>query len=714
MKQAIVKKGRVFADEVPAPVVERERVLIKVVNSCISAGTEISGVSSSGRSLIRKALDQPEKVKKVIEIVKTEGILSAYNKIKNKLDSGNPIGYSVSGVVVGVGEGVTRFRVGDRVAAGGAGLANHAEYVSAPENLVVKIPDGLPFEEASTVTLGAIALQGVRRIDLKLGEFCAVIGIGILGLLSVQILKSSGVRVIAIDLDNRRLEVAKELGAELVINSAEEDPVEKVINYTGGCGVDGVLFTAATSSSEPLSKAFKMARKKGKVVLVGVAGNPMSINRDDMYSKELDFLLSTSYGPGRYDKSYEEKGYDYPYAYVRWTENRNMQEYMRLVATGGVDVKKLIDKVYSIEEVGEAFNDLMSSSHRPLMVILSYGEFDEGRVRDYLVHDRRIYVSRRPIKGDRVNVALIGAGGFAKGMHLPNMARLKDKYNLYAVVNRTGHKAKAVAQQYGATYATTNYKDVLEDENVDLVLICTRHDSHAFLTLEALKAGKNVFVEKPLAVNQEELNEIKEFFNCNQNPPVLFVGFNRRFSKYAQEIKKHILKRINPLFIRYGMNAGFFPSDHWVHEDGGRIIGEACHIMDLMTFFTETEVEYIHVESLTPATEKYSPNDNKSIILKYKDGSVVHIDYFAVGSKEYPKEHMEIHFDGKTIVLNDYKSLKGYGLRVKEISTSKREKGHLEELERLHKTLIGETDKWPIEFWDLIQTTEVSFLINKE
>ncbi len=709
MKQALIKKGQVYAEEVPAPEVEEGYVLIKVVNSCVSVGTELSGVTSSGESLIKKALKHPEKVKKVIEIAKTEGILSAYQKIRGKLESGSPTGYSVSGVVIGVGKGIKKFKVGDKVTAAGAQCAHHAEYVSVPENLVVKIPEGLSFEEASTVTLGAIALQGVRRIDLRLGEFCVVMGTGLLGLLALQMLKASGIRVIAVDIDERRLAIAKKFGAELIINSSKEDPVKVVINYTGGYGADGVLFTAATPSSEPLSQAFNMTRKKGKVVLVGVAGNPMSIKREDMYSKELDFLISTSYGPGRYDKYYEEKGCDYPYAYVRWTENRNMQEYLRLLSIGAMDVKSLIEKVYPIEKVTEAFEALMVSSPKPLMVILSYGELDENKLREYLSHERRIYISKKFIKKDRINIALIGAGGFATGMHLPILSKLKDKYNLYAVVNRTGHKAKAIAQQFEVVYATTNYKEILEDENVDLVLICTRHDSHAFLTLEALKAGKHVFVEKPLATNEEELKAIEEFFQNAQNPPLLFVGFNRRFSKYAQEIKKYTSQRINPLFIRYRMNAGYIPLDHWVHENGGRIVGEACHIIDLMTFFTEGRIISVCVEELTPKTDYYSSSDNKSIILKYEDGSVAHIDYFAVGSKGYPKEHMEVHFDGKTIVLDDYKSLKGYGVKVKEIKTPKSDKGWLEEWEALYSAL--KDGKWPIEFWDMVQTTRVSFLI---
>lgn len=710
MLQAIVKKGKVLPQNIPAPIVSDGSLLIKVVYSCISAGTEISSVSSSGKSLIKKALEQPENVKKVLNLIKSEGITKAIEKIKGKLDAGNPTGYSISGVVIGVGKGVNGFRVGDMVAAAGAGLANHAEYVDVPVNLVMKLPKGMDFKLASTVTLGGIALQGVRRIDLKLGEFCVVVGAGILGLLSVQMLKLSGVRVAVSDLDERRLQIAKELGAEIILNPAKDNVVELIHNWTNGYGADGVIFTAATSSSEPLSQSFKMTKKKGRVVLVGVVG--MEIKREDMYSKELDFLISTSYGPGRYDKNYEEKGLDYPYAYVRWTENRNMTEYLRLVNEGYIKLDKLIDAVYPIEEVTEAFESLQNPQNKPLMVILDYGNYNEQKLNDYLYHEKKVILNEKKLDKNIINVAIVGVGGFATGMHLPNLSKLKDKYNIYAVMNRTGHKAKAVAQQYGATYATTNFEEILNDKNVDLVLICTRHDSHAELTLKALEAGKHVFVEKPLATNFDDLEKINAFYNSDKpNKPVLFVGFNRRFSKYAQEIKKYTEKRINPLLIRYRMNAGYIPLDHWVHEHGGRIVGEACHIIDLMTFFTSSKIESISVESLTPKTEMYSSSDNKSIILKYSDGSVASIEYFSIGSKELSKEFMEIHFDGKSIIMDDYKSLKGYGIKLNEITTPISEKGQFEELEILYETLKGNKKEWPIAFWDMIQTTEATFVI---
>jgi predicted dehydrogenase/threonine dehydrogenase-like Zn-dependent dehydrogenase len=711
MIQAIIKKGKVLGEEVPAPNVSKGALLIKVVNSCISAGTEMSGVVNSGKPLIKRALEQPAQVAKVFDMAKSVGIAKTIAKVRGVLDGGNPTGYSISGVVIAVGEGVDSYKVGDHVAAAGAGIANHAEYVDVPQNLVMKMPREMSFEDASTVTLGGIAMQGVRRADMRFGEFCVVTGAGILGLLAVQMLRLSGVRVATIDLDESRLEIAKEYGAEIVINPTKEDAVKTIENWTGGYGADCVLFTAATASSEPLSQSFKMCKKKGKVVLVGVVG--MEINRGDIYAKELDFQISTSYGPGRYDTVYEEKGIDYPYAYVRWTENRNMTEYLRLVSTGQISLERMINGVYEIADVTDAFASLQAPT-KPLMVLLDYGKTELDQIDSYLNQDRKVIVNEyKKVERDIVNVALVGAGGFATGMHLPNLEKMSDKYKLYAVMNRTGHKAKAVAKQYGAHYATTNYEDVLSDENVDMVMIATRHDSHASLALQALEAGKHVFVEKPLATNSEELEKIKAFYAEPGEKPVLFTGFNRRFSKYAAEIKTHTQKRVNPLFIQYRMNAGFIPLDHWVHENGGRIVGEGCHIIDLMTFLVGEKVLSISFEKLTPSNNKFSETDNLSLILKYEDGSVANIQYFATGSKELSKEYMEVHFDQKSIVLDDYKTLTGYGMKLNKVSSIRSEKGQFEELITLYETLTGKNDRWPIELWDMIQTTQVPLVLER-
>jgi len=671
----------------------------------------MGGVRSSSEPLIKPALKQPEKIKKVFNMVRDVGIAKAYQTISGKLDSGVPTGYSIAGIVIGVGAGVTDYAIGDHVAAAGAGIANHAEFVDVPVNLVVRIPKSLSFKSASTVTLGAIAMQGVRRAEMKMGEFCVVFGTGILGLLSVQMLRLSGVRVIAVDLDSKRLELAKEYGAELTINASVENAVDRVSQFTGGLGTDSVLFTAATSNSEPLSQSFKMCRKKGRVVLVGVSG--MEIKREDIYVKELDFIISTSYGPGRYDNNYEHKGVDYPYAYVRWTENRNMSEYIRLLDNKGINVERLIDAEFPLEEVSSAFESLKGEGeNRPILVSLDYGIPDEDTLNLLREHNRKVDVNVRPIKGNLVKVGLIGAGGFANAMHLPNMQKMSDKYQLHAVVDIDGHRAKSYASQYDAKYASTNIDDILNDKDIDLLMVCTRHDSHASIVLKGLKAGKSVFVEKPLAVYEEELNQIEQFYKkAGETPPVLMVGFNRRFSKYASEIRKYTDQRINPLIIHYRMNAGYIPLDHWVHENGGRIVGEGCHLIDLMTYFIGCKIVSINFQSLSPSNSNYHQSDNKTISLIYSDGSICTIDYFATGSIDLPKEYMDVHFDGKSIIMDDYKSLTGFGVKIAELRSTESEKGQFEELTTLYNTMTGKDKKWPIELWDMVQTTAATFLI---
>tara|TARA_B110000003_G_scaffold247904_1_gene259248 strand:+ start:2214 stop:4358 length:2145 start_codon:yes stop_codon:yes gene_type:complete len=706
MKQAIIKSGIVNAETVPSPIVGIGEVLIHLEYSCISAGTEMSSVNNSGKSLLRRALDQPENVKKVIDSIKNDGISKALNKVKSKVEGGNATGYSISGKVIGVGSGVEGFKIGQSVAAAGAGFANHAEIVSIPKNLVTHVPKKLDLSEASTVTLGAIALQGVRRIDVKLGEYVVVVGCGILGLIAIQLLIKSGARVIAIDLDDSRLEIAKSFGCEQTINPKIENPVEKVSLLTKGKLSDYVLFAAAASSSEPLSQSFNMCRKKGTVVLLGVVG--MEIKRQDIYVKEIDFKISTSYGPGRYDDSYEIEGNDYPYGYVRWTENRNMSEYLRLLANKSVNITKLIDNIYDIEQVEDAYNSLKSVESKPLIVLLKYDKKKDVKSETKVILNS---LSTNKLSKSTINYALIGAGSFALGMHMPNLTKLKGKYHLSAVMSRKGHSAKVVGKQYGADYVTTSYEEILSDDNIDLVIICTRHDSHGDLVLKALNAGKNVFVEKPLAVNQDELNSIKEFYLSERtqlDKPVLMVGFNRRFSKFSNEIKKHTSKRLNPLLIRYRMNAGFISLDSWHHDHGGRIVGEACHIIDFISNLTDSSIESLKVEKLDLYESKFSKEDNMTIVIKYSDGSIGSIDYFAIGNKDLNKEVCEIHFDGKSIVLDDYKTLKGYGLKIKEFNFSSSKKGQYEEMLYLHECITNNPSKFPISLNSLFETTQAT------
>ncbi len=698
MKQVIVKKGKAVIENVPSPSLSDNTVLVQTAYSCISAGTELSDVKSTGGSLIEKALRKPEKVKMVVDMTLSEGIQSTWNKVTNKLETGTPTGYSASGTVIEIGKNIHNLKVGDRVACAGAGIANHAEFIEVPKNLLVKIPDGVDLDVASTITLGAIAMQGVRRAAPQIGEYVVVTGLGILGQITVELLKASGCKVIGIDLDDRRINMALNSGMYYGLNPKTDNVVEKVINLTGGYGADCVIIATATSSRSPLDQAFQMSRKKGRVVLVGTVG--MEFNREDMYKKELDFYISTSYGPGRYDSNYEEYGIDYPHAYVRWTENRNMSSYLELIKDKKIDIKQIIEKVYDIQKADEAFLQF-EQQQKPLIVLLRYPANEQP------IKKINTQISAPNKNNKQINVAIAGAGAFAKEMHLPNLFKLKDNYRIQAIMSRTGYNAKTIATQYKASYATTEYDDLLNDKDVDLIMICSRHEHHADMALKAIKAQKAVFVEKPMALTEDDLKLMVKELESSSSP--FMVGFNRRFSKYAVEAKKHIDKRVSPLFIHYRMNAGYIPEDNWVHKEGGRIIGEACHIIDLMTFFTGSKVVSINVESLTPSNSKYMSSDNKSIILKYEDGSICTIEYFAVGSKLYPKEFCEIHFDEKTIVLDDYKSIQGFGVNVASLSSTKSEKGQYEELVELYNAIISGT-KYPIPLWDLEQTTKISFL----
>ena len=715
MKQVLIKQGRVVVEEVPAPMVSEGGVLIKVVSSCISAGTELSSLQSSGKSLIRRALEQPDQVRKAFSMARSEGISKTLAQVRGASETGSPTGYSLAGVVLAVSKGVRDIQPGDRVAAAGAGVANHAEYVDVPRNLVMLIPDSLDFPQASTVTLGGIAMQGVRRAQVQLGEYVVVLGTGVLGQLALQMLVAAGTRVIAVDLNDKRLELARQMGAELCLNPNQADSIKAVHHHTNGYGADVVLFCAATENSQALSDAFAMTRKKGRLVMVGVWGR--ELKREDIYAKELDFLISTSYGPGRYDPNYEDRGLDYPYAYVRWTENRNMEEYLRLIEAGKMQVEPLIQETYPLEEVEKAFGSLQSPDP-PLMILLDYGDKLPEDLSALVQQSRRVDspLGYRPVTSQRIQVGIIGAGNFATSVHLPNLERLKKHYQIRAICNRTGHKAQAIVTRFGAEYAATDYREIVADPNIDLVMICTRHNLHGPMVLESLEAGKHTFVEKPLCTKQEELNDIKEFYSSRlqsqkQESPLLVVGFNRRFSKYAAEVKKQVADRINPLFLHYRMNAGYLSLDHWVHgeEGGGRIIGEACHIIDLFSFLTESSVRSFSTARLTPRTASVDGSDNMTITLEYMDGSLATLEYFAVGSSQLSKELLEVHFDGKSIIVDDYRSIHGFGIQVDDIKHSSPAKGHLEELELLGDCVLGKKDKWPIPWESIVETTELTF-----
>lgn len=708
MKQLLLTQGKVIVENVPSPLVEAGTILVRVDHSCVSIGTELAGVRSSGEPTWKRAFAHPEEVRQVLKMVKEQGLKRIHRMVKAKLTSGTALGYSAAGTILEVGDGVADLRVGDSVACAGAQCAHHAEIIRIPRNLAVKIPEGVDFAKASTVTLGAIATQGIRRLAPTLGESFVVIGLGILGQLTVQLLKSNGCRVIGMDLDRNRIQLARRLGVDAAFHPDDEEAIEQVMRLTDGFGADGVVVAAASSHSTLMSQAFRMCRKKGRVVLVGDVG--LNLNREDIFKKELDFLISTSYGPGRYDSSYEEGGNDYPLPYVRWTENRNMSEYLRLVAESRIDVMPLISKVVDIDQASDAYAKL-KDGNGDLIVLLHY-PVDEQRD----VQTRKIAnLSAHARQNGALRVALVGAGGFAKGMHLPNIESLSEKFKLHAVMSRTGHNAQATAKQFGAAYATTDLSAITNDRDVDVLLVATRHNLHASVVLKGLRAGKHVIVEKPLALKQSEIDEISDYYQSNPNGPVLLTGFNRRFSPHMKRMHEVVSERSNPMIMNYRMNAGHVPLDNWVHgeEGGGRNLGEACHIYDIFTYLSGARVESISAFAIHPSTGYYGTSDNFVASMRFEDGSVATLTYTALGSKSHSKERMEIYVDGKVLLLDDYKTLEIVGARQRGLKTRVMDKGQKQELmEFADCVLAGEG--WPIPLWQQIQATEIAMRVEEQ
>jgi predicted dehydrogenase len=534
--------------------------------------------------------------------------------------------------------------------------------------------------------------------------------LGILGQLTWQLLKANGCRVIGTDLSPDRIDLGKRLGMDAGVYPDEGASIEQVIRLTDGIGADGVIITAASPSDALVSTAFQMCRKKGRVVLVGDVG--LQLNRADFYQKELDFLISSSYGPGRYDRRYEEEGLDYPVAFVRWTENRNMSEYLRMLNERKVTVSPLIEATYPIDEAPAAYERLKNDSKKPLMVLLTYPHQVKAAAHSRIVTNALAL----PAGSDRIRMAVIGAGGFAKAMHLPNLKALSHLFGVHAIMSRSGHNAVATAKQFGAKYSTTDYEAVLKDPDVQAVLIATRHDLHAGMALQALHAGKHVLLEKPLAMTRGELASIQDFYAKREGMtvPILLTGFNRRFSPAVKRIHELIANRTNPMILNYRMNAGYLTPDHWVHgkEGGGRNIGEACHIYDLFTALTNSQVENVHCETIRPATGHYRRQDNFIATMTFKDGSVATLTYTALGTSDYPKERLEIFVDGKVLSLDDYKRLTIAGATAKGIESAMADKGQKQELESFGRS-IREGGEWPIPLWQQIQATEIALRLEE-
>jgi predicted dehydrogenase/threonine dehydrogenase-like Zn-dependent dehydrogenase len=695
VKQVLIRGGGVVVADVPAPTAGPGSVLVRVAWSCVSAGTEGASVAMSGLPLYRRALKQPEHARRVLEIARNEGFARTYKRVRGLLSAGLPTGYSAAGIVVAVGPEVEGFAVGDRVACAGGGLANHAELIDVPVNLAVRVPDGVELDDAATVTLGSIALQGVRRAAPTLGEAVGVIGLGILGQLTVQLLRANGCRALVTDLDPARVAQAVAHGGE----DASGDFAERVRALTDGFGADAVIVTAATSSSEPMHDAAQACRKRGRVVIVGDVG--LELRRSDLYEKELDVVMSTSYGPGRYDDVYELEGRDYPVGYVRWTENRNMAEYLRLLGAGAIRLDGLERRTYVVDEAQRAYDE------KPLLALLEYPDRADAA-------QRTVRLRTLPAREGVVQVALVGAGSFAQGTHLPNLLKLRDRFQVRAVVSRTGASAKGIADRAEAAYATTDLDEVLADEDIDLVLVSTRHDLHAEQALRALRAGKHVFVEKPLALCEEELEQIEAFY-ADRDAPLLMTGFNRRFSPAIARAREVLAGRTTPLVADYRMNAGYVPLDHWVHgrEGGGRNIGEACHVYDVFDALVDgAEVESIVARAIRADGERLAVNDNFVATIGYADGSICSLTYTALGNRDHPKERMEIYADGTVLSLDDYKSLtvagRGSGWRG-----ATQQKGHREELESLAHA-IREGGEWPISLEQQLLAMRIAFGVEEQ
>lgn len=708
MRQVVVRGGAAIVERTPAPEVMPGRVLVRTRASAISVGTELGSLKAQNDPLWRRALRNPDKVVRAIRMMSERGIGQTLRVVKDVKSTGVAAGYSAAGEVIGIGAGVTGFNNGDRVACAGAGYAMHADFISVPENLVVPIPGDLSMKAASTVTLGAIALQGVRRLQPTLGEVFVVFGLGILGQIAVQLLKVNGCRVIGVDIDSDRIDRAMAFGADFGLDNANSIPVESIHRLTGGAGADGVVVTAAADDPTLLNTAFAMCRRKGRVVLVGDV--PITIDRDAVYRHELEFLISTSYGPGRYDASYEEHGLDYPIAYVRWTETRNMQAYLDLLAAGRVNVDDLIDVEVPVDEAPSAYRLLAApEGPRPLAAVLNFGGDNEPPV-------RKVETGHRHIGGSsqRIDVALVGASGFARSVHLPNMEALEGKLRLAAVCSNTGHQAKALAIAHRADYVTTNLQEVLHDAEIGLVLIAGRHNGHARQALAALQAGKHVLTEKPLALNENELSAIEQFYaGAGAGAPVLMTGFNRRFAPGIEAIRKRLAKRIGPLVLSYRMNAGYVPQSHWTQqaEGGGRNIGEACHIYDLCTALTGSRVAHISASAIGREDARSLRNENFSASITFEDGSLANVVYTSLGASNWPKERMEIYCDGEVYLLDDYNAAFASGGK-RPLWKGKQDKGHRQELAALTAALVDGGD-WPIPLWQQLQATRISFEVER-
>ncbi len=624
------------------------------------------------------------------------------------------VGYSAAGEVVAVGEGVSGFRVGDFVACAGAGQANHAEFISVKRNLCVLVPENTPLQWAATTTVGSIAMQGLRRADPRLGEVVCVMGLGLIGLITVQLLKAAGCKVVGLDLDARRVAKAVTLGADAAVIDTQEC-VRRCLHMTAGNGADATIITAATKSDALINDAMRTTRRRGRVVVVGDIG--MKVERPEFYRKEIDLLMSTSYGPGRYDANYEIDGRDYPYAYVRWTQNRNMSAYLDLVAARGINVEALIEQIVPIEEAPAAYDALARSSTPPLGVVLAYKPQAIAASGEMTV-DRRdstrvsIRGARKPHL-ERIGYCLVGAGGFGMSMLVPQMDKRRDVFQLKGVVSRDPVRGGNFARQRGVEVLATDIDAILGDDEVDLVVIATRHHEHADQVVKALSAGKHVFVEKPLALSWKELDRIRSAYQETEGQ-LLMVGFNRGFAPAAVAVKKELESRSAPLVVNYRLNGGYIPADSWIQgtQGGGRNLGEACHMYDFFAGLVGAPVTSVSARSIGPGASAYLANDNFVATIGYEDGSLCNLVYTAVGPKSgMPKERIEIFCEGRGFLIDDFTRCTAYPTDTVLWQASQPDKGHAAELSLLADALRDGNSEGPLPVARLFETTAVSLAV---
>lgn len=700
MRQLIqnFKSGELYVDELPYPSISEGFVLVSNRFSLISAGTEKTTVSTAQASLLGKAKKRPDLVKQVIQNYKREGFRATYEKIKTKLDSLKALGYSSAGVVLASMDTNNKFQPGDLVACAGLGYASHAEIISVPQNLIAKVPTGVDLEDASYTTIGAIALQGIRQADPKLGENICVIGLGLLGQITCQLLRANGCNVFGIDVSQKSVSLANETKVAAGYLRSDPNLIPAVDNFTNGNGFDKVIVTAAGATNDPVELSGQILRKKGAVIIVGAV--KMDIPREpDFYRKELELKLSCSYGPGRYDVSYEEGGQDYPYPYVRWTEQRNMEAFLQLIANRSINLKPLTTHIFDINDAVKAYDLILGKVSEPYIgIILKYPEESKNVLPDVRIS------SNTPKK---VNAGFIGAGSFAQSYLIPNV---KLGGSLDTVVTRNGLNSKNVAQKFGFNVASSEPGSILKNPAINTVFIATQHDTHAQYVVDSLKANKAVFVEKPLAIHIDELKEVIQAYQQCKNP-VLMVGFNRRFADLSAIARKELKSIGEPLVMNFRINAGFIPKDHWTQTSagGGRIIGEVCHFVDLMQFLTNADPVSVFASSIEASSAKIKNDDNVSISIKFSDGSVGNLVYTANGDKALAKERYEIFGGNSVFIIDDF--IKGTLYRNNTEKHFKSPgKGHKQEVEAFIKAIESGSSS-PIPFKSICLTTLTTFKI---